>query len=99
MTSTSTIGFAQAAQQLGVSIRTLRQAIHNGNVPAPEGAVTAVSPVSTDWIAAVQEKAKNVPGVFKDSHRQKVPAFARYEGTSAWRKYARRVRDFNHARA
>ena len=26
--------------------------------------------------------------------RQKVPAFARYEGTSAWRKYRRRVREY-----
>ncbi len=26
--------------------------------------------------------------------RQKVPPFARYEGTSAWRKYHRRAREY-----
>ena len=31
--------------------------------------------------------------------RQKVPPFARYEGTSAWRKYRRRVREYTRFRA
>jgi hypothetical protein len=31
--------------------------------------------------------------------RQKVPAFARYEGTSAWRKNRRRVREYARFRA
>lgn len=31
--------------------------------------------------------------------RPKVPAFARYEGTSAWRKYRRRVRAYARFRA
>ena len=31
--------------------------------------------------------------------RQKVPAFARYEGTSAWKKYRRRVRAYARFRA
>ena len=33
------------------------------------------------------------------SPRQKVPAFARYEGTSAWRKYPRRAREYARFRA
>ena len=31
--------------------------------------------------------------------RQKVPPFARYEGTSAWRKDRRRVREYARFRA
>lgn len=31
--------------------------------------------------------------------RQKVPAFARYEGTSAWRKDRKRVREYARFRA
>ena len=31
--------------------------------------------------------------------RQKVPPFARYEGTSAWRKNRRRVREYARYRA
>jgi len=31
--------------------------------------------------------------------RQKVPAFARYKGTSAWRKDRRRVREYARFRA
>ena len=31
--------------------------------------------------------------------KPKVPAFARYRGTSAWRKYKIRVREFNEYRA
>jgi hypothetical protein len=31
--------------------------------------------------------------------RQKVPPFARYKGTSAWRKDRKRVREYNRFRA
>lgn len=31
--------------------------------------------------------------------RQKVPPFARYKGTSAWRKYRKRVREYARFRA
>ena len=33
------------------------------------------------------------------ARRQKVPAFARYEGTSAWTKYRRRVREYARFKA
>lgn len=33
------------------------------------------------------------------ARRQKVPPFARYEGTSAWRKNRRRVREYARFRA
>ena len=34
-----------------------------------------------------------------DAKRQKVPPFARYEGTSAWRKDRRRAREYARFRA
>ncbi len=99
MTDSSTLGFAQAAQALGVSISVLRRAIRNGKIPAPANAgVTAVAPLSAEWLASVQAAAKGSRDCFKQTDRRQVPAFARYEGTSAWRKYHRRVREYNHAR-
>ena len=98
MTSTSTIGFAKAAQTLGVSIRTLRHAIRTGKITAPGTGVSAVSTLDAEWLAGVQQTAKADRGVFKHSGKPAVPAFARYEGTSAWRKYPSRVRDYNNAR-
>ncbi len=44
----------------------------------------------SDTPPAIPAKAARYPG----SPRQKVPAFARYEGTSAWRKDRRRVREY-----
>ena len=35
----------------------------------------------------------------RGASRQKVPPFARYEGTSAWRKDRRRVREYARFRA
>ena len=99
MTSSSTLGFAQAAQALGVSIRRLRQAIRSGKIPAPAASVTAVSTLTPEWLASVKDAAKASSGAFKDSDRQQVPAFARYEGTSAWRKFHRRVHAYNLNRA
>ena len=36
---------------------------------------------------------------YPDAKRQTVPPFARYEGTSAWRKDRKRVREYNRFRA
>lgn len=99
MTSESTIGFAQAAKALGVSISTLRQAIRSGKLPAPGSSVTAVSALTPEWLASAKQAATASPKMFKDRKPQKVPAFARYKGTSAWRKFHRRVHAFNLARA
>ncbi len=98
MTKSTTLGFPQAAQALGVSIRTLRQAIRNGKIPAPGANVTAVTTLTPEWLASVQQTAKASPDRFKDSGRPAVPAFARYEGTSAWRKFHRRVHAYNRNR-
>ena len=96
--TTHQLGLQQAAARLGVSLRTLRQAIRAGALPAPAH-LTATAPLSHDWLAQAQSAAKANPTLFKHHTRQKVPAFARYEGTSAWRKYSHRVREYNHFRA
>ena len=89
--SDTPLGFPEAARRLGVSIRILRQAIRAGSVPAPPQ-VNASATVPAAWLAEVSEKAKSAPAIFARSFRQKVPAFARYEGTSAWHKHRSRVR-------
>jgi hypothetical protein len=45
--------------------------------------------------AALEKK----PAALSRSLPQKVPAFARYDGTSAWRKYPVRVRQYAQYRA
>jgi hypothetical protein len=42
------------------------------------------------------DAAEASPNALSRATAQKVPPFARYKGTSAWRKYSRRVRE--HAR-
>lgn len=49
------------------------------------------TPVSTETQAS--------PKPVRTVARQKVPAFARYKGTSAWRKYPNRVREYARFRA
>jgi hypothetical protein len=56
-------------------------------------------PEAAKRLTGVQKTAKVSPEVFKHATRQKTPAFARYEGTSAWRKYRSRVREFYRAQA
>lgn len=83
------ITLQQAAQQLGVSLRTLQRAVFEGRVPAPpqQGALTWVSPA---WVGEVgQHVEKADENIFGRVHRQKVKPFARYEGTSAWKKHRR----------
>ncbi len=93
MTDAATFGYSEAAARLGVSIRTLRRAVRAGRVPAPS-ATGATAPLTTEWLASVQAAAKENPGVLSRSILQKTPPFAHYQGTSAWRKYHRRVRDY-----
>ena len=95
MTKPHVFGYHEAALRLGVPIGVLRRGIRAGRIPAPphEGA-TAALPVS--WVEKVEKAAQKSPKVLSRSYPQKVPAFARYEGTSAWRKYTVRVREFAH---
>jgi hypothetical protein len=98
MSDTSTLGFPEAARRLGVPLRVLRSAIRAGRLPAPpQNGATASLPAA--WLAQAQAAVEATPGVLTRRFAQKVPAFARYEGTSAWRKYANRVREYAHFRA
>lgn len=93
MTDTSTLSLPQAARRLGVSVRVLRRAIRTGKVPAPAH-LAATIPLTAEWLASVEAAVQASPKVFTSVLPQKVPPFARYEGTSAWRKYPNRVREY-----
>ncbi len=93
MSEASTLGFPEAAQRLGVTIRILRRAIRTGRLPAPPH-LSATASLPAEWFASVQAAVAASPKALSRSTTQKVPAFARYEGTSAWRKYPNRVREY-----
>ncbi len=92
MTDT-TIGLPEAARALGVPVRVLRRAMRAGAIPAP-AKLTATTPLSADWLASAKTAAAASPKALSRSIAQKTPAFARYQGTSAWRKYTNRVREY-----
>ncbi len=100
MSDTSTLGLPEAARRLGVSLRVLRHAIRVGKIPAPPH-LSATSFVSAEWLASAQAVAQAKPKALSWNFAQKVPPFARYEGTSAWRKCHNRVREYArfHAKA
>jgi hypothetical protein len=98
MNETSKLGFPEAAAHFGVSITVLRRAIRAGAIPAP-AKVNAVAVLSDEWIASVKAAVQESPAALSRRLPQRVPAFARYEGTSAWRKYASRVRDYAQFKA
>ena len=93
MSDTSPIGLSQAARSLGISIRRLRRAIRAGTISAPEH-LTATTALSAEWLSSTQSALEASPKALARTVRQKVPPFARYEGTSAWRKYSGRVREY-----
>jgi hypothetical protein len=87
-------GFPEAARQLGVSLRVLRHAIRAGKIPAP-AQNTATASLSGAWLADAQKAAAAAPKALSRGFKpQKVVPFAHYEGTSCWRKYKSRVRDY-----
>jgi hypothetical protein len=98
MTDTITFGLPEAARSLGVPVRVLRRAIRAGKIPAPPHLTATVS-LSPEWLSSARAAAAASPNVLSRSSRQKVPAFARYEGTSAWHKYRVRVRQYARFRA
>ncbi len=98
MNNTAPLGFPEAARRLGVPVRVLRRAIRAGRIPAPaNGAATAA--LSAEWLASAQAAAAASPRALSRAAAQTVPAFARYEGTSAWHKYNNRVREYARFRA
>ena len=94
MSDTPVLGLPEAARHLGVSVRALRHAIRTGALPAPTG-LTATAALPAGWLESAQAASEASPKLFRSAAKQRVPAFARYEGTSAWRKYRNRVREFN----
>jgi hypothetical protein len=98
MTDTSTLGFPEAARRLGVSLRVLRHAIRAGKVPAPKHSA-ATAKLTEAWFDSVLKAVDASPTALIRTSAHKVPPFARYEGTSAWRKYTNRVREYAAFRA
>lgn len=95
MSDTHTLGLSEAAQRLGVPIRLLRHAMRSGKVPAPAH-VSATVTLSDAWLESVLAAVEASPAALRRGASRKVPAFARYPGTSAWRKYSNRVREYAH---
>lgn len=98
MNDTPLMGLPEAARHLGVPVRVLRRAMRAGSIPAPAG-MTAVTGLSSDWLASAQAAVKAEPKALTRASNEQVPPFARYEGTSAWHKYPRRVREYARFRA
>ena len=93
----STLSLPDAASHLGVPVRVLRRAIRLGTIPAPAN-LNALSLLSKEWLDSVHSAVAANPKALK-VFPQKVPAFARYVGTSCFRKYPNRVREFNANKA
>lgn len=98
MSETSTLGLLEAARRLGVPVRVLRRAMRTGAIPAAPN-LTATAPLSAGWLISAQAVVEASPKALNRTFPQKVAPFARYEGTSAWRKYRNRVREFNQHHA
>lgn len=98
MSDSATIGLPEAARHLGVPVRVLRRAIRTGKLPAVPH-LTATSKLPPAWVQDAKAALEASPKALAAAFPQKVPPFARYEGTSAWRKYVRRVREYAVFRA
>lgn len=98
MSDTSKFGLLDAARSLGVPLRVLRRAIRAGKIPAPAH-LTATTVVSAEWLSSTQAAVAASPKILSATAPQRVPAFARYEGTSAWHKYRNRVHEYARFRA
>ncbi len=98
MSDNAQFGFPAAARHFGVPVRVLRHAIRTGRIPGPPH-MTATASLPAEWLNRAQAAVEASPKALSRSSAQKVAAFARYEGTSAWRKYANRVRAYARFRA
>lgn len=87
------MSFPEAARRLGVPIRILRRAIRAGTMPAPP-AHGALALLPASWLGQAEAAVKASPKALSRAVPQAVPPFARYEGTSAWRKYRLRVKEY-----
>lgn len=96
---TETQNILTAARRLGVPVRILRRAVRDGHLPALSGG--ALAPLPPGWMTQAEAKLETAPKTLSRAAFQKTPDFARYDGTSAWRKYRIRVREYYafHAKA
>lgn len=88
----SDLNLPAAARRLGVSVRILRRAMRVGNIEAPAN-MNALTSLSHDWLAKTEATIAASPKALNVTP-QKVPAFARFEGTSAYQPYPRKVRAY-----
>jgi hypothetical protein len=91
--SDTQLGFPDAARRLGVPLRVLRHAIRAGKIPAPPHR-SATASLPAEWLDRAQAAAEASPHALSRPPSQKAAPFARYVGTSAWRKYKNRVREY-----
>jgi hypothetical protein len=98
MSETPKLGLPDAARHFGVPLRVLRRAIRAGKIPAPPNLTATVS-LSPEWLASARAAVEASPTALSRISRQKVPPYARYEGTSAWHKHRVRVRAYARFRA
>jgi hypothetical protein len=98
MSDTSKLSFPDAARHFGVSIRVLRRAIRAGRLPAPPH-LNATAGLPAEWLASAEAAVAASPKALSRRTPQKIPAFARYQGTSAWGKYPKRVSEYARFRA
>lgn len=96
MNDTTTFGLPEAASRLNVTVRVLRRAIRAGKIPAPANQTATVT-LTPEWLASVQAAAAASPKALNRGAQQKVPAFARFEGTSCWHKHRSKVRAYARA--
>ncbi len=87
-----------AAQRLGVPVRSLRTAIRAGKLPAPPS-LAATAAVPADWFAGVRSTLETSHDAVRNLRPRKVPAFARFEGTSFYTKFRVRARAYRAFKA
>jgi hypothetical protein len=92
------LGLPEAARRFGVPTRILRRAMRAGTIPTPAH-LTATSILSDEWLNSALAAVAASPKALSRASAQKIPAFARYEGTSAWHKHRNRVRAYAHFHA
>lgn len=95
MSDATPFGLPEAAHRLGMPLRNLRHAMRAGHVPTA-GRPSATMRVTPAWLESARAAIAATPGAIGRKTSQKVAPFARYQGTSAWRKYPNRVREHAH---
>ena len=75
----------EAAARLSVPLWVLRRSIFEGRVPAPPQN-GALARLTAEWVQSVAAAAADPAKVLSRTRLQSVKPFARYEGTSVWKR-------------